>query len=233
MYDFLVTQTTDVDRADDSNTSAFLQCFINQQYDLGFSLLKQNEHGGVQIDRVNKSDQYALKLVVSRSKVDEARELIEKWGCDANILSFVEKYKIKEGDEEIEKEYHQSLLQMYINIGEKEHKEFTPMLQILSKVNDVNRLDRMGKSPLYNVAFKRLSNTLDNMFVRKNLFENEAILIEAGARVDFIHDKKQGKNILQLIIGNPNYKDKFTLEFFKLFVDQDYYDINHCDLWAK
>jgi len=91
----------------------------------------------------------------------------------------------------------------------------------------------MGKSPLYNVAFKRLSNTLDNMFVRKNLFENEAILIEAGARVDFIHDKKQGKNILQLIIGNPNYKDKFTLEFFKLFVDQDYYDINHCDLWAK
>jgi hypothetical protein len=30
MYDFLVTQTTDVDRADDSNTSAFLQSFINQ-----------------------------------------------------------------------------------------------------------------------------------------------------------------------------------------------------------
>jgi hypothetical protein len=46
------------------------------------------------------------------------------------------------------------------------------------------------------VAFKRLSNTLDNMLVKKNLFENEAILIEAGARVDFIPDPKQGKNIL-------------------------------------
>ena len=46
------------------------------------------------------------------------------------------------------------------------------------------------------MAFKRLSNTLDNMLVKKNLFENEAILIEAGARVDFIPDPKQGKNIL-------------------------------------
>jgi hypothetical protein len=71
------------------------------------------------------------------------------------------------------------------------------------------------------------------MFVKENLFENEAILIQAGARVDFIPDPKQGKNILQLIIGNSNYKDKFTLEFFKLFVDQDYYNINHCDLWPK
>ena len=112
------------------------------------------------------------------------------------MLQFVEKYKVRMGDEEIEKEYHQSLLQMYIQIGEKEQKEFTPMLQILSKVNDVNRLDLLGKSPLYNVAFKRLSNTLDNMLVQKNLFENEAILIEAGARVDFIPDPKQGKNIL-------------------------------------
>jgi hypothetical protein len=40
------------------------------------------------------------------------------------------------------------------------------------------------------------------MFVKENLFENEAILIQAGARVDFIPDPKQGKNILQLIIGN-------------------------------
>ena len=59
---------------------------------------------------MNKSDQYALKLAVSRSKVEETRELIEKWGCDASIMQFVEKYKVKEGDEEIEKEYHQSLL---------------------------------------------------------------------------------------------------------------------------
>jgi len=71
------------------------------------------------------------------------------------------------------------------------------------------------------------------MLVRKNLFENEEILIEAGARVDFIPDPKQGKNILQLIVGNHNYKDKLSLEFFKLFVDKDYFEINHCDFWAK
>ena len=47
---------------------------------------------------------------MSKSKVVETRELIEKWGSDTSMLQFVEKYKVREGDEEIEKEYHQSLL---------------------------------------------------------------------------------------------------------------------------
>ncbi len=64
------------------------------------------ESGSVDVNRVNDNDQYALKLVVSRSKVEETRELIEKYGCDASRLQFVERYRVKEGDEEIEKEYH-------------------------------------------------------------------------------------------------------------------------------
>jgi hypothetical protein len=71
------------------------------------------------------------------------------------------------------------------------------------------------------------------MVLERNVLENELVLIEAGARVDFIPDVKQGSNILQLIIKNINFKDKIQLDGLKVFVDQEYYDINHCDLWAK
>ena len=71
------------------------------------------------------------------------------------------------------------------------------------------------------------------MVLERNVLENELVLIKAGARVDFIPDVKQGSNILQLIIKNINFKDKIQLDGLKVFVDQEYYDINHCDLWAK
>ncbi len=101
---------------------------------------------------------------------------------------------------------------MYIGSYEKEHKDFTEMLRILSRYNDVNRIDRLGKTPLYNVAFKRLQNSIDNFFTNRNILENETVLIAAGARVDFIIDPKQGANIFQLIIKNLNFEDKISLE---------------------
>jgi hypothetical protein len=105
---------------------------------------------------------------------------------------------------EVEKEYNQNLLQFYLKLFEKDHKQFSPMLKVLSRHNDVNRLDQQGKSPLYNLAYKRLPNPLDQQkLIIKNIFENEQVLIEAGARVDFIADTKEGSNILQLIIKNP------------------------------
>ena len=56
--------------------------------------------------------------------------------------------------------------------------------------------------------------------VDPHFLETESILINAGADVNFIFNKNQNANILQLMIKNVEFKDLITLDFIKLCVER-------------